>query len=58
VSDYHACVQVKYEHAASTGASPSELSQLAADNDAAIDEVNELRRVYEERIGPIMDLAR
>src|SRR5688572_25814240 len=30
VSDYAGCTQVKYEHAASTNASPEELSQLAS----------------------------
>jgi hypothetical protein len=53
LSDYAACTQVKYEHAASTNASPEELSQLGSDRNGAAEELAARTGIYEEWFGPI-----
>jgi tetratricopeptide (TPR) repeat protein len=56
MSNYVACMEVKHEHAADTDASPSDVAQLASDRDEAIEELQALRALYEQRIGSIRDL--
>jgi hypothetical protein len=51
VSDYAGCTQAKYEHAASTNASPEELSRLASDRNAAAEELAAQAAIYNERFG-------
>jgi hypothetical protein len=50
-SDYAGCTQAKYEHVASTNASPEELSQLASDRNAAAEELAAQAAIYNERFG-------
>jgi hypothetical protein len=56
MADFEECLQATYERAASTGASPSELSRLVADKDAAVEAIEGLRARYAQRIGPVADL--
>jgi tetratricopeptide (TPR) repeat protein len=58
MTDYVGCVQAQYEGATRANAPPAQLSQLASQSDAAVAELEEVRVIYEERIGPIMDLGR
>jgi len=50
---YASCTEVKHEHAASTTASPEELSQLASEMSAAADELAARTASYEKRFGPL-----
>jgi hypothetical protein len=49
--DYAGCTQAKYDHAASTSASPQEVAQLASDRDAAAEELAAQTALYNERYG-------
>jgi hypothetical protein len=51
MSDYAGCTQVKYQHAASTNASPEELSQLSSERSAAAAELAAQAAIYNERFG-------
>jgi hypothetical protein len=57
MSDYVSCIRVKHAHAQSTDAPSSEVSQLAADRNAAVAEMEQRRELYEERFGRIEDAA-
>jgi hypothetical protein len=49
LSDYAGCTRVKYGLAASTSASPDELSRLALDRDAAVEELAAQTAICEKR---------
>lgn len=51
MSDYLACVDVKYERAASADAPSTELTALSAERSAAIAEEREARAAFEQRFG-------
>jgi hypothetical protein len=51
VSDYAGCTQAKYEHAVSISAPAEDLSQLAANRDAAAKELSAQAAIYNERFG-------
>lgn len=56
MSVYVACIQAEREAAVGNEAPPLHLSLLATRNNVAVEELEAVRDVYEEKVGPIADL--